>query len=511
MTDSGNRPGRLSARARRVSSVQRIACSLLVAYLALGVWLAGDAQAKDQVVFGITLEPDSLDPTRSPAAAIGEVVHYNVFEGLVKIEENGETLPLLAESWDISPDGRNYAFRLRAGVRFHDGRPFDATAVKFSFERAKAPDSGNKSRARLFDNIERIDTPDPLTVVLALRHRDPHLLYRLGENPAVILHPASAERAATDPVGTGPFRFERWNKGHSITLVKWPDYRHAETITLQRAVFRFVNSFVDNTELPPEVDVFFNFATKSVLRNRLNERYQVLTGGSSSKTLLALNNRHPPLDDLRVRQAISHAIDRAAVIQQVLDGRGDPIGSHFSPAEAGYLHLADRYPYDPERARALLAEAGIAGRLRLKLSLPPTPYARDGGKLVARQLAAAGIDAEIELVDWAQWLNGAFKGRFEMTMINHVEPLDYDIYADPSYYFGYDSAEFRALVDAHRNATNPRQRNRLLADIQRRLSDDAVNVWLYAPQISTVARKGLEGLWVNYPIYVHDLAALRWR
>src|SRR5690606_28360268 len=99
--------------------------------------------------------------------------------------------------------------------------------------------------------IERIEIPDPLTVVLALHHRDPHLLYRLGENPAVILHPASAARAATDPVGTGPFRFERWDKGHSITLVKWPDYRHAGAVTLQRAVFRFVNSFVDNTELPP--------------------------------------------------------------------------------------------------------------------------------------------------------------------------------------------------------------------------------------------------------------------
>ena len=493
------------------STMRMIARYLLIAHLMAGAWLAGPASARDQVVFGITLEPNSLDPTSAPAAAVGEVVHYNVLEGLVKIEENGDTTPLLAESWEISADARHYSFRLRRDVRFHDGQAFDATAVKYSFERAKAPDSGNKSRTKLFDNIERIDTPDPHTVVLVLRHRDPHLLYRLGESPAVILHPASAARASTEPVGTGPFRLERWDKGHAITLVKWPGYRDAASVQLQRAVFRFVNSFVDSTELPPEVDVFFNFATKSVLRNRLNERYQVLTGGSSSKTLLALNNRHPPLDDLRVRQAISHAIDRAAVIHQVLEGRGDPIGSHYSPTEDGYLHLADRYPYDPVRARALLAEAGVEGRLRLKLSLPPTPYARDGGKVVAQQLAAAGIDVDIELVSWPDWLNGAFQGRFEMTLINHVEPLDYDIYTDPSYYFGYDNADFRALVEAHRNAVNPRQRNRLLADIQRKLADDAVNAWLYAPQVSTVARKGLEGLWVNYPIYVHDLAALRWR
>jgi len=484
---------------------------LLAGWLAGLALASGYASAKADVVFGITLEPNTLDPTIAPAAAIGEVVHYNVFEGLVKIEENGDTTPLLAASWQASADGRRYTFQLRPDVRFHDGQPLDGAAVRFSFERAKAPDSGNKSRARLFDNIERIDTPDPLTVVLTLRHRDPHLLYRLGENPAVILHPASAAQAASTPIGTGPFRFERWDKGHSITLVKWPGYRNADGVQLQRAVFRFVNSFVDDGELPADVDVFFNFATRRVLRNRLNERYQLLLGGSSSKALLAMNNRHPPLADVRVRRAINHALDRAALIQQVLDGRGSAIGSHFSPTESGYLHLADRYPFDPDRARALLKDAGFEGGLRLRLSLPPTPYARDGGQLVAKQLAAVGIELEIEHMSWADWLSGPFKGDFELTLINHVEPLDYAIYNDPSYYFGYDSAEFRALTAAHRDTDNPRQRNRLLADIQRKLADDAVNAWLYAPQISTVARKGLEGLWVNYPIYVHDLAALRWR
>ncbi|MFV8826050.1 ABC transporter substrate-binding protein [Thauera sp. WH-2] len=490
---------------------QTVSRCLLIGCLVGFAYAPAYASAKDHVVFGITLEPNSLDPTSAAAAAIGEVVHYNVLEGLVKIEENGETSPLLAESWQASADGRSYTFRLRPDVRFHDGQPLDSAAVRFSFERAKAPGSGNKSRTKLFDNIERIDTPDPLTVTLTLLHRDPHLLYRLGESPAVILHPASAGQASDTPVGTGPFRFERWDKGHSITLVKWPGYRNAEAVPLQRAVFRFVNSFVEDAELPAEVDVFFNFATRTVLRNRLNERYQVLIGGSSSKALLAMNNRHPPLADLRVRRAINHAIDRAALIHQVLNGRGSAIGSHFSPTESGYLHLADRYPFDPEHSRALLREAGFERGLQLQLSLPPTPYARDGGQIVAQQLSAVGIEVVAKHVSWAEWLAGPFTGDFELTLINHVEPLDYDIYSDPSYYFGYDSAEFRALATAHRDADHPRQRNRLLADIQRKLADDAVNAWLYAPQISTVARKGLEGLWVNYPIYVHDLAALRWR
>lgn len=483
---------------------------LLACALGLGA-CAAQANSKDSVVFGITLEPDSLDPTRAPPAAIGEVVHYNVLEGLVRVEENGDTSPLLAESWEISPDGRRYRFKLRRNLRFHDGQPFDAEAVKFSIERARAPGSGNKLRSKLYDNIIEVDTPDAHTVVLTLARRDPNLLFRLGDSAAVILHPASAAQAVSAPVGTGPFRFSHWQKGHSITLRKWADHPRAASVQLQQAVFRFTSNFVDDSAPPPEVDVFFNFVTRTVLRKRLNENFQVLVGSSPGKTLMAINNRHKPLDDVRVRRALNHAIDRAALIEQVLDGRGTPIGSHFSPAADGYLHLADRYPYDPERARALLREAGVELPLRLKLSLPPTPYARDGGPLLAEQLAAAGIEVHIEAVSWSEWLNGVFKGRFELTIINHVEPLDYGIYADPDYYFGYDSAAFRALLEAHNGTDNPRQRRRLLADIQRKLAEDAVNVWLCAPQISTVARKGLEGLWVNYPIYVHDLAALRWR
>lgn len=493
------------------SAWQGLSRALLLVCVMSVVASAGYANAKNFVVFGITLEPEGLDPTRAPEAAIGEVVHYNVLEGLVRIEENGDTSPLLAESWIISPDGRNYRFRLRQGLRFHDGKPFDASAVKFSIERAKAPGSGNKLRSTLFENIVAVTAPDSYTVVLELARPDPNLLFRLGESAAVILHPDSAARAANAPVGTGPFRFSQRQKGHSITLEKWQDHPRAASVQLERAVFRFTSTFVDDSALPPEVDVFFNFVTRSVLRKRLNENYQVLVGSSAGKTLLAINNRHKPLDDVRVRRALSYAIDRAAVIKQILDGRGSAIGSHFSPADSGYLHLADRYPYDPERARALLREAGIENRLALKLTLPPTPYARDGGPLLAAQLATVGVDLQIENVSWAEWLNGTFKGDFELSLINHVEPLDYEIYANPDYYFGYDNADFRALIDAQRSSDNPRQRSRLLADIQRKLADDAVNVWLYAPQISTVARKGLEGLWVNYPIYVHDLAALRWR
>lgn len=464
------------------------------------------------VSINISLEPDSLDPTMAPAASIGEVVHYNVFEGLVKIEENGAIAPLLAESWSLDPDGKACTFRLRKGVYFHDGALCDASAVKFSFERAKAPGSTNKARKALFDNIARIDTPDPRTVILVLARPDANLLFRLGENTAVILHPDSAAQAATWPVGTGPYRFEQWVRGKHITLTKAESYRQPARVRIDRVTFRFIHDPVAQAAAVQagEIDMFFNFATHNVSRFRGDSRYHVLIGSSSGKGMLALNHRRKPLDDVRVRRAITHAIDREAFIREVLEGRGKVIGSHFSPTDAGYVHLAGMYPYDPDRARALLREAGIKNPLELTLTLPPTPYARMGGPAVAAQLAKVGIVLRLEPVEWAQWLAGAFKGQFELTLINHVEPLDYQIYTDPQYYFGYDSPAFRGLVERHAESGNARERQRLQVEIQRHLAQDAVNAWIFAAQIGTVARKGLRGVWMNYPIFVHDVGAMWW-
>ena len=308
------------------------------------------------LVINISLEPDSLDPTSAPAASIGEVVHYNVLEGLTRIEESGATSPLLAQSWEMSPDGKTYTFRLQPGVHFHDGAVFDAAAVLFTFERAKAPDSRNKARKALFDNIARVTAPDPLTVVLQLHRPDGNTLFRLGENTAVILHPASAAQAARHPVGTGPYRLEQWDKGKSITLAKYEAYRRAAQVRVDKAVFRFINAPDAQVAAVQagEVDVLFNFATRNVDRLVVNKHYQVLIGASSGKGMLALNHRHKPLDDVRVRRAISHAIDRETFIRVVLDGRGKAIGSYYTPTGAGYVHLAGMYPYDTPPGRVLL-------------------------------------------------------------------------------------------------------------------------------------------------------------
>lgn len=466
-----------------------------------------------QVVIDLNLEPESLDPTMAASASVGEVVHYNVLEGLTRIEENGSISPLLAQSWTVDADQRRYTFTLRRDVRFHDGAPLDARAVRFSFERARAPGSTNKARKALFDNLADIATPNAHTVVLTLHHPDPHFLFRLGESTAVILHPDSAARAATDPVGTGPYRLQQRRSGHSITLVKVDGQHRSAAAVIEQVVFRFIHGHEGLAAAlqQGEIDLFFHYAAKNLHGVEADKRYQLLLGSSSGKGLLALNHRRAPLGDVRVRRAITHAIDREGFIRHVLHGRGTVIGSHFGPSDAGYLHLAGLYPYDPERARALLREAGVVTPLRLELALPPPSYARLGGEFVAEHLARVGIEVRLKNLEWGQWLTGPFKGDFDMTIINHVEPLDYLIYTDPQYYFGYDSAPFRALVQRYAQVTQPRERQRLFGQVQRHLAQDAVNVWIFAPQIDVVRRKGLRGVWMDYPVFAHDVAAMSWQ
>ena len=489
----------------------RVLTALLLASLAITAPAQG---RKDSVVLGMVLEPaPGLDPTAASAAAIGEVVHLNVLEGLTKIGMDGKVSPLLAESWSIDPDGRVYSFSLRKGVKFHDGEAFDASDVKFSFERAKAEGSTNKAKKAVFDNISRIDTPDPHTVILVLNNADGNFLFRMGENTAVILDPKSAATTATKPVGTGPFRFEDWKKGASITLVKNAEYRGAAAVKMKKVTFRFINDPAAQVAalLAGDIDGMPRFGAPQNLKQfQSDKRFTVEIGGTEGKTIVSINNRRKPFDDVRVRRAIAAAIDRKAIIDGAMEGYGAPIGSHLVPSDAGYVDLTAVNPYNPEKAKALLKEAGVATPLNVTLTLPPPQYARKGGEIVAAQLAKVGIVAKIENVEWAQWLSGAFKGNYDLTIISHVEPLDFDRYADPAYYWGYESKAYKDLLAKYNTSTDAKARLRLVGDIQRLLATDSVNAYLFQLPQFAVARKPLKGLWSSSPIFANDLAALSW-
>ena len=502
-----------------MTSKPRPATLALLALAAAAVFAApaANAQARkdNSAVLGMVLEPaPGLDPTMASAAAIGEIVHYNVLEGLTKINMDGSITPLLAESWAVDPDGKSYTFKLRKGVKFSDGEAFDASDVKFSFERAKAPTSTNKAKKAVFDNISRIDTPDASTVIVVLNQPDGNFLFRMGENTAVILDPKSAATTATKPVGTGPFKLDAWAKGSSITLSKNDDYRSAAAVKMKKVTFRFINDPAAQVAalLAGDIDGMARFgALQSLKQFQGDARFNVVGGGTEGKTIVGINNKKKPFDDVRVRRAIAAAIDRKAIIDGSQEGLAKPIGSHLVPSDAGYIDLTGANPYDPEKAKALLKEAGVAMPLNVTLTLPPPAYARQGGEIVAAQLAKVGIVAKIENVEWAQWLAGPFKGNFDLTVISHVEPLDFDRYADPAYYWGYNSKAYNELFAKYNGTTDPKGRLKLVGDIQRQLATDSVNVYLYQLPQFAVSKKQLKGLWSSSPIFANDLAALTWQ
>jgi len=500
------------------SHPRNITALSLAALCAAALLLAPEAQAQARkdgsAVLGIVLEPPGLDPTTAPAASIGEIVHYSVLEGLTKINMDGSITPLLAESWSIDPDGKSYTFKLKKGVKFHDGEAFDASDVKFSFERSKAEGSTNKAKKAVFDNIARVDTPDPSTVIVVLNQADGNFLFRMGENTAVILDPKSAATTSTKPIGTGPFKFDSWAKGASVTLVKNDAYRNAAAVKLKKVTYRFISDSAAQVAalLAGDVDgIPRGVSAQNVKQFQNDPRFTVTIGGTEGKTIVSINNKKKPFDDVRVRRALAAAIDRKAVIDGSSEGYGKPIGSHMVPSDAGYVDLTGVNPYNPEKAKALLQSAGVTLPLNVTLSLPPPGYARQGGEIVAAQLAKVGINAKIENVEWAQWLAGPFKGNFDLTIISHVEPLDFDRYADPKYYWGYDSKAFNKLLADYNGSADAKTRTKLIGDIQRQLATDAVNVYLYQlPQFS-IGKKQLKGLWSSSPIFANDLAALSWQ
>ena len=208
---------------------------IIIAVAALAT-SAAYAAPKDSVVIGIVLEPPGLDPTTGAAASIGEITHYNIFEGLTKIGDDFSISPLLAESWIISPDAKTFTFQLRKDVHFQDGEPLTSKDVEFSFKRAAAPNSTNKEKA-FFESVDSIDATNPNVVTVTFKKPSFEALFHLGLNTAVIVDPKSAGTNATNPIGTGPYKLAEWNKGSSVTLQKWGGYREPDKIAIAKATF----------------------------------------------------------------------------------------------------------------------------------------------------------------------------------------------------------------------------------------------------------------------------------
>jgi peptide/nickel transport system substrate-binding protein len=485
---------------------------LLVATAFAAIMTGSALAAKTDVTLGVRLEPPGLDPTGGAAAAIDEVVYANIFEGLTRIGPDGSVSPALASSWEISDDGLVYTFTLHSGVKFHDGTAFDAEDVKFSLDRARAEDSTNAQKA-LFEPIKKVKVLDPTHVEIKLRRPTGSFLFNLGWGDAVIVAPETAETNVTDPVGTGPFKLSKWTKGDSIEIVKNPDY-WGEPAKLEKATFKVIAdpSAAFAAMMAGDVDGFPIFpAPENLPQFEADPRFSVVVGSTEGETILSTNNKSAPFDNVLVRRAIAHAIDRKAIIDGAMFGYGTPIGTHFAPHHPAYLDLTGMSAYDPAKAKALLKEAGFENGFKARLMLPPPTYARRGGEIIAAQLREVGIELEITNLEWQQWLEQVFRGKdFDLTIVSHTEPMDIGIYARDDYYFQYANDGFKAIITKLNETTDEAARTGLMQDAQRKIAEDAVNGYLFQLAKTGVWNAKLKGLWENAPVQANDLTKVYW-
>ncbi|WP_294227244.1 ABC transporter substrate-binding protein, partial [uncultured Shimia sp.] len=296
--------------------------------------------AQTDITVAMQLEPPHLDPTSAAAGAIDSVLYSNVFEGLTRFASDGAVTPGLAKSWEISEDGLTYTFMLNDGVTFHDGSAMDGEDVKFSLDRARAEDSANAQKA-LFEGIADVTVVDPMTVKVTLDGPNGDFLFNMAWGDAVIVASESIADIKTTPIGTGAFKFDNWVQGDKITLTRNDAY-WGTPATLTDVTFKFISdpTAAMSAMMAEDIDVFAGFPTPEALPQfEADPRFQVLVGNSEGETILSTNNKMPPLDDVKVRKAIAHAIDRQAIIDGAMFGLGTPIGTHFAPHHPDYVDL----------------------------------------------------------------------------------------------------------------------------------------------------------------------------
>jgi len=474
--------------------------------------MAGGAVAKSDITVAMQLEPPHLDPTSAAAGAIDSVLYSNVFEGLTRFMGDGSVVPGLAKSWEISEDGLTYTFRLQENVTFHDGTTMDANDVKFSLDRINAEDSANAQKA-LFSAISEVNVIDPSTVEIKLSAPNGNMLFNLAWGDAVIVAPESIDNIKQLPIGTGAFKFTSWTQGDNIKIEKNPNYWGAPA-ALDVATFKFISdpTAAFASVMAEDVDVFTGFpAPENLPQFEADPRFQVLVGSTEGETILAMNNKQAPFDNVKVREAVAHAINRQAIIDGAMFGYGTPIGTHFAPHNPAYVDETGISAFDPEKSKALLAEAGFPDGFETTLDLPPPSYARRGGEIIAAQLADVGIKAKINNVEWAQWLETVFKGKnFGLTIVSHTEPMDIGIYANPDYYFQYDNPDFQALMTKLNATTDEDMRTQMMGEAQQIISQDYVNGYLFQLAALGVAKAGVQGLWTNAPTQAVDLTGVSW-
>lgn len=451
------------------------------------------------LVAAIAGEPDQLDPHKTSAYFSFEVLE-NVFDTLVEPDADLEMKPALAESWEVSPDELTWTFRLRPGVRFHNGDPLTAEDVVFSYRRIIDEGLTNVDK---FSAVADVSAPDPATVVIRLDRPTPNLLTNLGgfKGMAIVSRRnVESGEIATNPVGTGPFAFAGQRSGDSITLRANPDYWGGPP-KVPGVTFRFISE--PSTALSAlqagEVDWTDSIPTQRVSQLEGDDSLSLAVTPSNDYWYLALNNAKPPWNDVRVRQAVAYGIDRDAIVAATSYGTA-ALNQLAIPEGNPWFTPYDTYSYDIDRARSLLQEAESQPQNLDMLVTSEYPETVTAAQIIADNLAPLGITVNIRTVDFATWLDEQNNGNFDMLMMGWLGNIDPDDFYYAQHHTDgtsnaqkFSDPEVDRLLDAGRVETDRDARADEYAKAATLIADNVSYIYLYNPSVIQAWTPALQG------------------
>src|SRR6058998_3843177 len=492
--------------------MRHLARLLLVALALVPVAFPAAARAQNLVV-QVATEPPGLDLTATPASATAAVVFYNVQEAFVKVDRHGKIVPWLAERWHTA-DNKNYTFFLKRGVRFHNGREMKAADVKFVIDRAMNPETKHPAPAN-YVAIGDIIVKDDYTITVTLKGTNANFLLNMARQGSVMYPREGVETLKSEPIGTGPYKLAEWVRGDRIVLVKNPDYHVKGLPKLDRVTYRFIadpNAALAALKAGDIDATMFGLGPEHVPELQKDSRFQVILGETTNDVILSMNNSRKPYADVRVRRAVTLGINKPEVVKGAMFGLGRVIGSNVDPLNPYYVDVSGLMPYDPAKAKRLLAEAGYPNGFETVLRVAPQYYYTvRTGEIIANHLAKVGVKVRIEQIEWGQWIARVWReADYDLTIIGHAEAWDIENYAKPKYYFRYDSPEFQTLFKESEVTLDDKARRELYARMQKKLVEDAPVVWLYMHPRLVVAKKGVAGLWKDLPVPSADLSEVAW-
>ncbi|MCA9996923.1 MAG: ABC transporter substrate-binding protein [Anaerolineales bacterium] len=467
------------------------------------------AKAEGELVVAITTFPNAITPPNAAERQAGNVT-AQIFSGLVWIEDDNSISPALAESWELSDDGKEYTLHLRQGVTFHNGETFDAQDVVTTWEAGKDP---KNAYAYVYEEADSVTVVDDYTVKITTPEPDPLFLRSLaawGVYPTDYYNEVGFEGFEAHPISAGPFKFVEWVKGDKIVLEAFEDYWEEGLPKVARLVFRPIPESATRLAAVQtgEIHIATRFVKEEADQVFGNSDVRVISYANDRSYYIAFNNLSSgigqPTEDVRVRQAMNYAVDRQAIVDALFDGQATLSSGFVSPFNMGFDPSIEPYPYDPDKARELLVEAGYPDGFQIGFACPIGAYPNfeQVCEALAGYLADVGITldgGEIQFMESGQYwdleankeLPPMFGDAWSVTNGEALDRLQGALLAEASY-AAWEDADLRALIEEAGSTIDPDARAAVYGEIHQYMYDNPPFIYLYYPNVFEVVNSAVQ-------------------